>query len=58
MKKHNQYHNNDDNMDSRFNDPAFNYFKQNDFCLVWSKHNTLVTPTLVTTDFVYSRLVG
>jgi hypothetical protein len=59
LKKHNQYHNNDndDNVDSRFNDPAFNYFKQNDFCLVWSKQNTL-TPALVTTDFVYLRLVG
>ncbi|HJS63732.1 MAG TPA: hypothetical protein VJ767_02605 [Nitrososphaeraceae archaeon] len=49
MKKHNQYHNNNnnDNVDSRFNDPAFNYFKQ----------NNLVTPALVTTDFVYLRLV-
>ena len=39
LKKHNQYHNNDndDNVDSQFNDPAFNYFKQNDFCLIWSK---------------------
>lgn len=32
--------------------------KQNDFCHVWSKQNTLVIPALVTTDFVYLRLVG
>ncbi len=46
-----QQTNNNDNVDSRFNDPAFNYFKQNDFCILWSKQNTL-TPALVTTDFV------
>ena len=46
LKKHNQYHNNDDNMDSRFNDPAFNYFKQNDFrnkmIFVWYGVNTIL----------------
>jgi uncharacterized protein YecE (DUF72 family) len=43
---------------SWFNDLAFNYFKQNDFCLVWSQMDRLVTPPVMTTDFVYLRLIG
>lgn len=43
---------------SWFNDLAFNYFKQNDFCLVWSQQDVLVTPPVFTTDFVYLRLIG
>jgi len=43
---------------SWFNDLAFNYFKQNDFCLVWSQQDRLVTPPVMTTDFVYLRLIG
>lgn len=43
---------------SWFNDLAFNYFKQNDFCLVWSQQDIIVTPPVMTTDFVYLRLIG
>ena len=43
---------------SWFNDLAFNYFKQNEFCLVWSQQDKLVTPPVMTTDFVYLRLIG
>ena len=37
---------------------AYNYFKKNNYCLVWSQRDKLVTPPVVTTDFVYMRLIG
>ncbi|MGD1837433.1 MAG: DUF72 domain-containing protein [Nitrososphaeraceae archaeon] len=43
---------------SWFNELAYNYFKKNNYCLVWSQRDKLVTPPIVTTDFVYLRLIG
>ena len=43
---------------SWFNELAYNYFKKNNYCLVWSQRDKLVTPPIVTTDFVYMRLIG
>lgn len=43
---------------SWFNDLAYHYFKNNNYCLVWSQQDRLVTPPVLTTDFVYLRLIG
>jgi uncharacterized protein YecE (DUF72 family) len=32
--------------------------KKKNYCLVWSQQDILVTPPIVTTDFVYLRLIG
>ena len=43
---------------SWFNELFYNYLKDNNYCLVWSQQDTLDTPPIVTTDFVYLRLIG
>lgn len=43
---------------SWFNDLAYNFFKNNDISLVWSQMDRLRTPPVVTSDFVYLRLIG
>jgi uncharacterized protein YecE (DUF72 family) len=43
---------------SWFNDLFYNYLKERNFCLVWSQQDILITPPVLTTDFVYLRLIG
>jgi uncharacterized protein YecE (DUF72 family) len=43
---------------SWFNELFYNYLKERNYCLVWSQQDTLITPPVVTTDFVYLRLIG
>jgi uncharacterized protein YecE (DUF72 family) len=43
---------------SWFQDLAYNFFADNDICLVWSQLAQLSTPPIVTTDFLYVRFIG
>jgi len=43
---------------SWFNDLAYNFFKNNDIGMVWSQMDRLRTPPIVTSDFIYLRLIG
>jgi uncharacterized protein YecE (DUF72 family) len=43
---------------SWFQDLAYNFFADNDICLVWSQLAKLSTPPVVTTDFLYVRFIG
>ena len=43
---------------SWFNDLAYNFFKNNNIAMVWSQIDRLQTPPIVTSDFVYLRLIG
>jgi uncharacterized protein YecE (DUF72 family) len=43
---------------SWFNELFYNYLKEKNYCLVWSQQDILVTPPIVTTDFLYLRLIG
>jgi hypothetical protein len=43
---------------SWFQDLAYNFFADNDICLVWSQLAKLRTPSIVTTDFLYVRFIG
>ncbi len=43
---------------SWFNDLAYNFFKNNKISMVWSQMDRLQTPPVVTSDFVYLRLIG
>ena len=43
---------------SWFNELFYNVLKQRNYCLVWSQQDILITPPIVTTDFVYLRLIG
>ena len=43
---------------SWFTDLAYNFFKNNNIAMVWSQMDRLQTPTVVTSDFVYLRLIG
>jgi uncharacterized protein YecE (DUF72 family) len=43
---------------SWFQDLAYNFFANNGICLVWSQLAELKTPPVVTTDFLYLRLIG
>ena len=42
---------------SWFSDLAYNFFRNN-IALVWSQMDRLQTPPIVTSDFVYLRLIG
>jgi uncharacterized protein YecE (DUF72 family) len=37
---------------------AYNFFRNNQMCLVWSQLADIKTPPIVTSDFVYVRLIG
>jgi len=41
-----------------FNELFYNYLKEKNYCLVWSQQDILITPPIVTTDFLYLRLIG
>jgi uncharacterized protein YecE (DUF72 family) len=43
---------------SWFQDLAYNFFADNDICLVWSQLARLRTPSIVTRDFLYVRFIG
>jgi len=43
---------------SWFQDLAYNFFANNDLCLVWSQLAELQTPPILTTDFLYLRFIG
>jgi len=43
---------------SWFNELFYNYIKEKKYCLVWSQQDIVITPPVVTTDFVYLRLIG
>ena len=43
---------------SWFQDLAYNFFVNNDICLVWSQLAELQTPPISTTDFLYLRFIG
>jgi uncharacterized protein YecE (DUF72 family) len=43
---------------SWFQDLAYNFFANNDICMVWSQLARMSTPPIVTSDFLYVRLIG
>jgi uncharacterized protein YecE (DUF72 family) len=43
---------------SWFQDLAYNFFANNDICMVWSQLAELQTPPICTTDFLYLRFIG
>jgi uncharacterized protein YecE (DUF72 family) len=43
---------------SWFNELFYNYLKERNYCLVWSQQDILVTPPVMTSDFLYLRLIG
>jgi len=43
---------------SWFNDLAYNFFRNNNIAMVWSQMDRLQTPAIITSDFVYPRLIG
>jgi uncharacterized protein YecE (DUF72 family) len=43
---------------SWFNELFYNYLKEKNYCLVWSQQEDLVTPPILTTDFLYLRPIG
>jgi uncharacterized protein YecE (DUF72 family) len=43
---------------SWFQDLAYNFFANNDICMVWSLLAEIKTPSIITTDFLYLRFIG
>jgi uncharacterized protein YecE (DUF72 family) len=43
---------------SWFQDLAYNFFADNNICMVWSQLAGMRTPPIVTTDFLYVRFIG
>jgi uncharacterized protein YecE (DUF72 family) len=43
---------------SWFQDLGYNFFTDNNICMVWSQLANLRTPSIVTTDFLYIRFIG
>jgi uncharacterized protein YecE (DUF72 family) len=43
---------------SWFSDLAYNFFLNNNICMVWNQLDKIQAPAIVTTDFVYLRLIG
>jgi uncharacterized protein YecE (DUF72 family) len=43
---------------SWFDDKVYSFLRKNDICLAWSELEDMQTPTVVTTDFIYLRLMG
>jgi uncharacterized protein YecE (DUF72 family) len=41
-----------------FQDLAYNFFADNNICMVWSQLTELRTPPIATTDFLYLRFIG
>jgi uncharacterized protein YecE (DUF72 family) len=43
---------------SWFSDLAYNFFSNNNICMVWNQLEKIQSPPIVTSDFVYVRLIG
>ena len=43
---------------SWFSDLAYNFFSNNNICMTWNQLDKIQSPLVVTTDFVYLRLIG
>ncbi len=43
---------------SWFSDLAYNFFLNNNVCIVWNQLDRIQSPPIVTSDFVYLRLIG
>ena len=43
---------------SWFSDLAYNFFSNNNICMVWNQPDKIQSPRIVTTDYVYLRLIG
>ena len=43
---------------SWFSDLAYNFFSNNNLCMVWNQLDKIRSPPIVTSDFVYLRLIG
>ena len=43
---------------SWFNELFYNVLKERNYSIVWSQQDILITPPILTTDFVYLRLIG
>jgi uncharacterized protein YecE (DUF72 family) len=43
---------------SWYQDLAYNFFANNNMCLVWSQLADIHTPPIVTSDFVYVRFIA
>jgi uncharacterized protein YecE (DUF72 family) len=43
---------------SWFNELFYRYLKEKNYCLVWSQQDILVIPPVITSDFLYLRLIG
>src|SRR4029078_10451455 len=43
---------------SWFSDLAYNFFLNNNICMVWNQLGRIQSPPIVTSDFVYLRLIG
>ena len=43
---------------SWFDDTVYKSFKKNDICLVWNQLDEIKAPPVITTDFIYIRLIG
>ena len=43
---------------SWYSDLAYNFFSNNNICMVWNQLDKIQSPPIVTTDFVYLRLIG
>jgi uncharacterized protein YecE (DUF72 family) len=43
---------------SWFSDLAYNFFSNNNICMVWNQLEKIQSPPIVTSDFVYLRFIG
>jgi uncharacterized protein YecE (DUF72 family) len=43
---------------SWFSDLAYNFFLNNNICMVWNQLDRIQSPAIVTSDFIYLRLIG
>lgn len=43
---------------SWFSDLAYNFFSNNNICMTWNQLDKIQSPPIVTSDFVYLRLIG
>jgi uncharacterized protein YecE (DUF72 family) len=43
---------------SWFSDLAYNFFSNNNICMVWNQLDKIQSPAIVTSDFTYLRLIG
>jgi len=43
---------------SWFQDLAYNFFRNNNICMVWSQLAGIRTPPILTTDFLHVRFIG